>query len=126
MKLSVGSSPHWITVVDTDVLSLLDVDGSPDHNPVVSIKVFAGIVDAGMLQDGNVGVQRLAWSGGHWNLMGIDIEDSTHVQYLLGGESCLWNLEKLPDNSNHCGYVSVISEKQKVFFSETLGWSRKV
>ena len=116
MKLSVGSSPHWITVVDTDVLSLLDVDGSPDHYSVVSIKMFAGIVDAGVLQDGNVGIQRLAGSGSHWHLMSIDIEDSAHIQYLLGCEGCLWNLEELSDNSDHCGYISVISEKKKFTF----------
>ena len=115
MKLSVSSPPHWITVVDTDVLALLDVDGSPDHHTVVAIKVLAGVVDAGMLQDGNVGIQCLTWSRSHWHLMGIDIEHSTHIQYLLGGECCLWNLEKFSDNSDHCGNISVISEKQKVF-----------
>ena len=56
MKLSVGSPPHRITVVDADVLAFLDVDGGSDHYSVVSIKVLAGIVDTGMLQDGNVGI----------------------------------------------------------------------
>ena len=68
MKLSVRCSPHWITVVDADMFSLLDVDGSSDDDSVVSIKVFAGVVDAGVLQNRNVGVQSLSGSGGHWNL----------------------------------------------------------
>ena len=57
--MSVGRAPHGVAVVDADVFSLLDVHRGPDHHPVVPVKVFAGVVDAGVLQDGDVGVQGL-------------------------------------------------------------------
>ena len=59
MELPVGGAPHGVAVVDADVFSLLDVDGSPDDHPVVAVKVFTGVVDAGVFQDGDVGVQGL-------------------------------------------------------------------
>ena len=62
--MSVGRAPHGVAVVDADVFSLLDVHRGPDHHPVVPVKVFAGVVDAGVFQDGDVGVQGLGrgWS----------------------------------------------------------------
>ena len=68
MKLSVGRAPHGVTVVDADVLPLLDVDSGPDHHPVVPIEVFAGVVDAGVLEDGDVGVEGLDGGGSGWYL----------------------------------------------------------
>ena len=64
MQLPVGGAPHGVAVVDADVLALLDVDGGPDHHPTVPVEVLAGVVDAGVLQDGDVGVQGLGrgWS----------------------------------------------------------------
>ena len=38
-------APHGITVVDGDVLALLDVHGGPNHHTEVAVKVFACIVD---------------------------------------------------------------------------------
>ena len=69
VKLSVGRAPHGIAVVDADVFSFLDVDRSPNHHPVVSVKVFAGVVDAGVFEDGDVGVQGL---GGGWSDRNLD------------------------------------------------------
>ena len=51
MKLSVSCAPHRVTVVDTDMLSLLDVDSSSDDNSVVTVEMFTGIVDARVLKD---------------------------------------------------------------------------
>ena len=68
VKLSVCRAPHGVAVVDADVLSLLDVHRGPDHHPVVPVKVFAGVVDAGVLQDRDVGVQTLARCRGRGNL----------------------------------------------------------
>ena len=64
VELSVGRAPHGVAVVDADVFSLLDVDRGPDDHPVVPVKVFACVVDAGVFQDGDVGVQGLrgGWS----------------------------------------------------------------
>ena len=66
--MSVGRAPHGVAVVDADVFSLLDVHRGPDHHPVVPVKVFAGVVDAGVFQDGDVGVQGLAGSRSYRNL----------------------------------------------------------
>ena len=68
MQLPVGGAPHGVAVVDADVLALLDVDGGPDHHPAVPVEVLAGVVDAGVLQDGDVGVQTLARCRGRGNL----------------------------------------------------------
>ena len=85
MQLPVGGAPHGVAVVDADVLALLDVDGGPDHHstvqygtvqystvpdhhPVVPVEVLAGVVDAGVLQDRDVGVQTLARCRGRGNL----------------------------------------------------------
>ena len=46
-------------------------------------------------------------------LMSINIENSTNIKNLLGGEGCLWYLEELSDHSQHGGHVSVISEIKK-------------
>ena len=68
MQLPVGGAPHGVAVVDADVLPLLDVDGGPDDHPVVPVEVLAGVVDAGVLQDRDVGVQTLARCRGRGNL----------------------------------------------------------
>ena len=68
MQLPVGGAPHGVAVVDADVLPLLDVDSGPDHHPVVPVEVLAGVVDAGVLQDRDVGVQTLARCRGRGNL----------------------------------------------------------
>ena len=68
MKLSVCRAPHGVAVVDADVLSLLDVHRGPDHHPVVPVEVFAGVVDAGVLEDGDVGVEGLGGGWSDWNL----------------------------------------------------------
>ena len=68
MQLPVGWAPHGVAVVDADVFSLLDVDRGPDHHPVVPVKVFAGVVDAWVLQNRNIGVQGLGRGRGDWNL----------------------------------------------------------
>ena len=68
MELPVGGAPHGVAVVDADVFSLLDVDGGPYDDPVVPVEVFAGVVDAGVLQDGDVGVEGLGGGWSDWNL----------------------------------------------------------
>ena len=40
----------------------------PDHHPVVPVEVLAGVVDAGVLQDGDVGVEGLGGGWSDWNL----------------------------------------------------------
>ena len=70
MQLPVCGAPHGVTVVDADVFSFLDVHRSSDDDPVVPIEVFAGVVDAGVLQDGDVGVQSLCWSWSCGDLSG--------------------------------------------------------
>ena len=70
MELPIGGAPHGVAVVDADVFSLLDVDGGPYDDPVVPVEVFAGVVDAGVLQDGDVGVQSLCWSWSCGDLSG--------------------------------------------------------
>ena len=69
MELPVGGAPHGVAVVDADVFSLLDVDGGPYDDPVVPVEVFAGVVDAGVFEDGDVGVQGL---GGGWSDRNLD------------------------------------------------------
>ena len=53
-------------------------------------------------------------------LMSINIENSTNIKNLLGGEGCLWYLEELSDHSQHGGHVSVISGKRKTFLRKLL------
>ena len=68
MQLPVCWPPHGVTVVDADVFPLLDVDRCSNHDPVVAIKVFARVVDAGVFQNGDIGVQSLRGCWSDWNL----------------------------------------------------------
>ena len=54
MELSVGSSPHRITVVDADMFTLFDIDSCSYHHTIITVKMFTGVVDAGMLKNGNI------------------------------------------------------------------------
>lgn len=45
-------------------------------------------------------------------LMSIYIEDTTHIEDLLVGECSFWDLEELPDNSQHCCHVSVVPKSK--------------
>ena len=47
---------------------LLDVDRCSNHDPVVAVKVFARVVDAGVFQNGDVGIQSLGGGRSDWDL----------------------------------------------------------
>ena len=47
---------------------LLDVDRCSNHDPVVAVKVFARVVDAGVLQNGDIGIQSLRGRRSDWDL----------------------------------------------------------
>ena len=125
MELPVGRAPHGVTVVDADVLPLLDVDSGPDHHPVVPVEVFAGVVDAGVLEDGDVGVECLGGGGSGGDLrrvsrsvrtrslskylVSVNIENTANVLDLLRAECGLGYLEKLSDDTHHRGHVPLVS-----------------
>merc|ERR1712051_884218 len=108
VDLPVASSPHRVAVVDADVLPLLDVHRRPDHHPEVSVEMFACIVDAGVLEEGDVRVQCLRWSWGNWQFMGIDIEHPADVQDFLCSENGFRDFEELSGYSHHRCKVLVI------------------